>query len=347
MRFLFVGGGTGGHLTPAIGLAEGLESQGHETMFLLSGRSVEQAYFADGRAFASMQFESAKLPRPLALLFAMRYARHFARTYQPHAVIALGGAASAAALGIGGRRQCPLVLLEGNFVKGRSVKCMEIFAKRTLTMFAKTAQACRHGFVLGPVSRNTLESIPAAAARLQLGLDPLRPTLLVMGGSQGARDVNQIAMDLLPDLHRLGWQILALVGSGLGEGLQAALKTSGVPGLVLEHCAQMGLAYSAADFALTRGGASSMGEVWMHRVPAAVIPYPYHKDRQQEWNARALEPGVICLNDLDQAALASVRACLESVELRASMATALAASDPGDGRVKGARVLAEIAAGKA
>jgi len=328
-------------------LAEGLESQGHETMFLLSGRKVEQAYFADGRAFASLEFESSKLPRPLAVLFAMRHARHFAREYQPHAVIALGGAASAAALGIGGRRQCPLVLLEGNFVKGRSVKCMEMFATRTLTMFAQTAENCRRGFAMGPVSRNSLENIPAAEARLQLGLDPVRPTLLVMGGSQGARDVNKIAIDLLPDLQGLGWQMLALVGSGLGGELRAALKTLGVPGLVFEHCAQMGLAYSAADFALTRGGAASMGEVWMHRLPSAVIPYPYHKDRQQEWNARALEPGVICLNDLNQASLEPLRACLESAELRATMATSLAASDPGDGRAKGARVLAEIAAGKA
>jgi UDP-N-acetylglucosamine:LPS N-acetylglucosamine transferase len=109
----------------------------------------------------------------------------------------------------------------------------------------------------------------------------------------------------------------------------------------------MGLAYSAADFALTRGGASSMGEVWMHRLPSAVFPYPYHKDRQQELNARALEPGVICLNDVNEGALERLRACLASADQRAAMASALAASDPGDGQAEGARMLAEIAARKA
>jgi UDP-N-acetylglucosamine--N-acetylmuramyl-(pentapeptide) pyrophosphoryl-undecaprenol N-acetylglucosamine transferase len=316
-------------------------------MFLLSGREVEQSYFKDGRACASMNFEGGKLPKLLALVGAMRHARQFARDYQPHAVIALGGASSAAALGIGGRRRCPLVLLEGNFVVGRSVKLMELFAARTLTMFGDTAEQCRRGFAMGPVNRSLLQATPAAEARAALGLDPKRPTLLVMGGSQGARDVNNVAIALLPDLKRLGWQLFALVGSGKTKDLRAAQEAASVPGLVLEHCAQMGLAYSAADFALTRGGASSMGEVWMHRLPSAVFPYPYHKDRQQELNARALEPGVICLNDVNEGALERLRACLASADQRAAMASALAASDPGDGQAEGARMLAEIAARKA
>lgn len=347
MRFLFVGGGTGGHLTPAIGLAEGLEANGHETMFLLSGRKVEQAYFDDGRACASMEFENSKLPKLLALIGAMRHARRFARDYQPDAVIALGGASSAAALGIGRRRHCPLVLLEGNFVVGRSVKLMEIFADRTLTMFADTAEQCRNGFAMGPVSRKSLSATASAQARQTLGLDPKLPTLLVMGGSQGARDVNNVAIALLADLQRLGWQLLALVGTGKAADLRAAQHAAGVPGLVLEHCTEMGLAYSAANFALTRGGASSMGEIWMHRLPSAVFPYPYHKDRQQELNAGALQPGVLCFNQLNEDVLERLRACLASADQRAAMASALAASDPGDGRAEGARVLAEIAGRKA
>ncbi len=347
MRFLFVGGGTGGHLTPALGLAEGLEDLGHEAMFLLSGRQVEQAYFSDGRAFTSMGFDNSKLPRPVALLRAMKFARGFARDYRPDAVIALGGAASAAALGIGHRRRHPLVLLEGNYVVGRSVKWMGPFANRTLTMFSDTAAQCRRGVAMGPVSRKLLDAVPPAAAREQLGLAPKLKTLLVMGGSQGARDVNNVAAELLADLKRLDWQLLALVGSGKADDLRQAQMTADVPGVVLEHCSQMGLAYSAADFAITRGGASSMGEVWMHALPAAVIPYPYHKDRQQELNARALEPGVICLNSIDEAAMQRLRGCLESADKRAVMAAALAAGAPEDGRSQGARLIAEIAARKA
>lgn len=341
MRFLFVGGGTGGHLTPAIGLAEGLEAKGHETLFLLSGRDVEQSYVADGRACISLAFESSRFPRPIALLGAARRARKQAQRFRPDAVIALGGAASAASLGI---PHAPLVLLEGNFVIGRSVKWMASFSALILTMFEPTAKKLKRAIAMGPVTRKVLQKQDGAAARAQFGLDPQLKTLLIMGGSQGAKDLNDLAQSLLPKLDALDWQMLAICGAGKGKELEA----SGYKNLVvLEHCSEMGAAYSAADFALTRGGASTVGELWLHGLPAAVLPYPWHKDRQQEWNTRALEPGLLCLEGTDaKLHLESILGCLESKARRKSMRESLAEQRPQDGQGIGVAQLEEIAAPK-
>ena len=341
MRFLFVGGGTGGHLTPAIGLAEGLEARGHETLFLLSGRDVEQSYVADGRACKSLAFESSRFPRPFALLGDGMRARKHARRFRPDAVIALGGAASAASLLI---PHAPLVLLEGNFVVGRSVKWMASFSALILTMFEPTAKQLKRSVAMGPVTRKLLQPQDVASARAKFGLDPQRKTILVMGGSQGAMDLNQLARSLLPELEKADWQMLAICGAGKGQHLEAA----GYPNLVLlDHCNEMGAAYSAADFALTRGGASTVGELWLHGLPAAVLPYPWHKDRQQEHNTRALEPGLLCLHGTDpNAHLETILRCLTDDDTRAIMRDSLTAQRPPDGQGIGVAQLEEIAAPK-
>jgi len=335
MRVLFVGGGTGGHLTPALGLAEALEEQGHETLFLLGGRAVEQDYVGHDRRTASLGFDTSRLPRPLALLGAMARARGHARRFRPQLTIAVGGAASAAALAV---PYAPLVLLEGNFVVGKSVRWMQRFAIATLTMYAETATKVVRGCQVGPIARQALQGSSQAEARLALGLDPLKPVLLSLGGSQGSQDVNEAAYSLLPELHQRGWQLLALCG----PGKRSLFAQEQADVLALEHCEGMGLAYAAADFVLSRGGASTVGELWLQQLPALILPYPHHKDRQQEWNARALAPGLLCHRSFDQQARLELLACLDDPQRRAQMKQALVAAGPADGRAKAVAMVEEI-----
>jgi len=346
MRVLFVGGGTGGHLTPALGLAEALEQAGHETLFLLGGREVEQDYVGTERATESLRFEQSRWPKPLALLGAMGRARRHAARFRPHVTVALGGAASAASLAVPG---APLVLLEGNYVVGKSVRWMQSFAALTLTMYADTAGKIRRAQQVGPLPRKTLDgpcgesahdrSLAMRQAREHFGLHPDRPVLLALGGSQGARDVNLAAQSLLPDLRQRGWQLLLLCGPGKASAFAEDLSEDCV---VLEHCSEMGYAYTAAEFVLSRGGASTLGELWLRALPAMVLPYPYHKDRQQEWNARALAPGICCHEHWDESAKTELLACLESPTRRAEMADALRKAGPLDGRAKAVQLLEEI-----
>ncbi len=339
MRFLFVGGGTGGHLTPAIGLAEGLEAKGHETLFLLSGRAVESAYMETDRAYYGLGFEPGRGPKTLRLMRCAWRARRHARRFRPHAVIALGGASSAAALGI---PAAPLVLLEGNYVVGRSVRWMAGFSALCLTMFEDTAKQLKRAQAIGPVMRRDLAAVAVDEARRRLGLQPQLPTLLVLGGSQGAAQLNQLAQALAPKLHQLGWQMLVLSGPGKSATLAQAVDSW--PVVVQEHCAQMGLAYSAADFVLSRGGASTIGELWLHALPAAILPYPWHRDRQQERNAEALVPGFLNLAACPPAEQeARLLQCLQDAEKREAMARALRLQRPADGQAKGVELLEEIA----
>ncbi|MHC4379654.1 MAG: UDP-N-acetylglucosamine--N-acetylmuramyl-(pentapeptide) pyrophosphoryl-undecaprenol N-acetylglucosamine transferase [Planctomycetota bacterium] len=307
----------------------------------MSGRAVEQAYMGPDRATASLAFDTSRWPRPMALFGAALRARRHARRFRPDAVIALGGAASAASLGV---PAAPLVLLEGNYVVGRSVRWMAGFSALIMTMFEDTAKQMRRAVAIGPVTRGLAAKMEQREARRALGLEEDRPTLVVMGGSQGAAQLNDLTASLLPQLSALDWQVLAICGPGKKQDLQEAAVESGTEVVVLEHCAQMGQAYSAADFALTRGGASTVGELWLHGLPAAILPYPWHKDRQQEHNARALEPGLLCLEGEDPVAQAAdVLRCLTDTDLRAQMQSALQESRPPDGQDLGVTRLEEIA----
>lgn len=343
MRVLFVGGGTGGHLTPALGLAEALEARGHETLFLISGRAVERDFFADGRRHASLGFDESGLPRPLALIGAMRRARAEARRFAPSVTVALGGAASAAALAVTG----PRVLLEGNAVAGRSVRWMQPFARATLTLFAATAGTLRGGVCVGPLARRALRARPRGEARAALGLPGEGALLLVLGGSQGATALNRAALALAPSLAAQGARALLLCGPGRAAELAAAAARWPDTLTVREHCADMGAAYSAADFALARGGASTVAELWLHALPAVIVPYPHHRDRQQEHNALALAPGLAVVREehLDDAALARIAAATLEPALRAPMRAHLESlrARSGDGSALAVRALEEIA----
>jgi UDP-N-acetylglucosamine--N-acetylmuramyl-(pentapeptide) pyrophosphoryl-undecaprenol N-acetylglucosamine transferase len=345
MRFIFVGGGTGGHLTPGIGLAEELTARGHECCFLCNGREVERNYFGPQDHTFSLGMDQSRMPRGAALLRGMLRARRFARDYQPDLLIALGGAGSTAALAMG--RRVPMVALEGNFVVGKSVRLLDRFSTLSLTLFAETALQLRHGRCVGPIARSSLKRQPRDLACASFGLAPDRPILLLLGGSQGARDLNQAAQRLIPQLAQANAQLLAACGPGKVESLQRACEQAGLSAHLMEHCTDMGAAYSAADFVLSRGGAATMAELWLFRLPAAVVPYPYHKDHQQEHNAQALHPGVIIMNQLDAVAEGRIMELLLDPLQRRRMSSYLEQCGPADGRGLAADLLEEIAARKA
>ena len=330
LRFLFVGGGTGGHLAPALGLAEALEERGHETLFLTSGRAVERWFLGEERAVRSLRVEGGRWPWYLGYARGALAARAGAAAFDPHLVVSLGGRIGALALAA--RRGRPLVVLEGNRVVGKSVRWLQRWSTATLTLFPDTVGELRNGRWVGPIGRRALVRLPQAEARRRLGLAASEPVLLVVGGSQGAADLNQFTAALLPRLAGAGYQLLALTGAGKAEPLRAACILHKLPALVLENSSDMGLMYSAADLALSRGGAATIAELWLFHLPAAIVPYPHHKDRQQEHNARALGPGALLLPRLDRADAETLLATLRQPQRLRAMAEHLQRSAPPDGR---------------
>ncbi len=341
LRILFLGGGTGGHLAPALGLAEALEDRGQETLFLVNGRPAE-APFLEGRVAHSLLLEGTRLPRMVALVPGIFLARNHAKSFRPDIVVALGGAGSVVSLGVPGR--VPRVVLEGNAVPGKAVRLLQFGARAVLTQFPGPASSLRSGICVGPLGRKSLKPIPAGEARARLGLDPSRPTLLVAGGSQGAGALNAFAAGLVPGLSALGGQILALVGEGKGEEVREACSKEGITHRILSHCPDMGAAYSSADLALVRGGAATIGELALFRLPSAIVPYPHHRDRQQFHNASLLGQGAVVLEEPLAGEDASEVLCLfESEGRRETMRAVLEDLAPRDGAVKAAEILEEIA----
>ena len=230
---------------------------------------------------------------------------------------------------------------------GKSVKLLDRFARVTLTLFPETATSLRGGRCVGPIGRKDLQPISRELACAQFGLAPDRPVLLVLGGSQGARDLNLAVSRLAPRLQSEGVQLLAICGPGKLADLEKPCKDSGLPAKLLEHCRDMGAAYSATDLVLCRGGAATIAELWLRHLPAVVVPYPYHKDRQQERNARALEPGVLIANELDSEADKQILDLLSNPLRRRRMANFLKQIGPDDGKATAVDLLEEIAFGKA
>ena len=344
-RFLFVGGGTGGHLTPALGLAEALQARGHETMFLTSGRAVEQEFLGQAGTCRSLGIDGSLWPGRTALIPGCFRAWRQARSFAPDCVISLGGACGFTA--VFARNGSPMIALEGNRVVGRAVRMLQPFATRTLTMFPDTVADLHNGICVGPLGRNALQDWSLQNARAHFHLPESGPLLLVMGESQGALQLNRFVASVAPRLAEGGASLLALAGPGNSEALRDACREANLTATVMDHCTEMGAAYAAADLALSRGGASTIAELWTRRLPSIIVPYPWHKDRHQEQNAQAMGDGSKILNDLNQDAADLLVNLVFDVDTRLHMEAQLEVSAPVDGLPKAVQLLEEFATSKA
>ena len=203
----------------------------------------------------------------------------------------------------------------------------------------------------------------AAACRRKLGLDPQAPTLMVTGGSQGARSINEFVAALaLSDSGQRAmkgdpvaqggkaWQILHQTGKDADGEAAEAYKLAGLAAVVRPFTDQMGDWWGAADLAVARAGAGNVAEVWANKTPTLFMPYPHHKDEHQRYNAMSLEEagGARIARDqvesrLNVDAVGPVLLSLnESAEQRRQMRAALEKLGPADGARQVAGALLEV-----
>jgi UDP-N-acetylglucosamine--N-acetylmuramyl-(pentapeptide) pyrophosphoryl-undecaprenol N-acetylglucosamine transferase len=244
----------------------------------------------------------------------------------------LPAALAARSLGI------PIVLLEINAAPGQATRVLARLASRVLHAWRGTLPAGgedeRHRVTGAPVAPAVLaarhEERDERAARLALGMDPERPLLLVLGGSQGAGSLNTFVRE-----HAAGWISAGLqVLHQCGPGRRAELGPERAGLRVEEYLAPISSALRAARLVLCRGGASTLAELAAAHVPAWVAPYPHHPDRHQERNALELGAGVRIVQDeeLDEERAAELAELLgpSGQTRRAEMRAALKALAPAD-----------------
>ncbi len=296
---VFAGGGTGGTVGPGVAIAERLRDLRPEIdiRFLCSDRSVDRRLLdPDGWALSRMSARSPSIrPRP-----AMNFLRGWFSTRRSTGrilaglpgrcrVVALGGFVAPPVVREAVSRRIPVDLVNLDAVAGRANRWIGRRASRVFSA-VPTDLELAHPPVGVPLRRACLPSGTPAEARVQLGLSNDRRTLLVTGASQGARSLDRFIVDQMRvgDPVWQGWQVLHLAAGEI-DSLADAYRSAGIPAVVLPFLERMGLAWTASDFAISRGGASSVAEISASRTPAIIVPYPWHKDRHQARNASSLE----------------------------------------------------------
>ena len=294
-------GGTGGHLFPGLAVGQEITARGGEVTLLISAKEVDQQAVRGLRdvsivTLPSVALQGGNLPQFLVASVRARAAakRAFA-AHPPHAVLALGGFTAAPPVLAGKSFGAITALHESNTIPGRANRWLAHLVDECFVGFPDAATRLWHPHVTHtgtPVREAfTAESDPAACRSL-LGLKPAAPTLVIMGGSQGARGVNQLVVSALPALvdARPDLQFLHLTGETDFESVRATYaQLRGRPHFVVRpFLSELEFALSAATLVVSRSGASSLAEFAAMRVPVVLIPLPTAQNNHQYHNAQAL-----------------------------------------------------------
>lgn len=296
--FLFAGGGTGGHLFPGLSIAEALRGRdpGVRIQFVGSERSLERALVIQHG------YDHRTLPsEPLTQLwrrpwsFAWRnwraycQAREWLLQDRPAAVIGLGGFASAPVVMAAQRLGIPALLLEQNAIPGRSTRWLSRFSRVTCLSYPQSV-AYFHCSVETHLTGNPIRAEIAALARVE-HLESAPPTLLILGGSQGAQALNAAIIEMWKSHSHLfaGWNIVHQTGVAQCAAVQREYQALSRAAEIAPFFHDMDLRYQAANLIISRAGATTLAELACVGVPAILVPYPAAADNHQWHNAQAFE----------------------------------------------------------
>ncbi|WP_373517911.1 undecaprenyldiphospho-muramoylpentapeptide beta-N-acetylglucosaminyltransferase [Pricia sp.] len=298
-RFILSGGGTGGHIYPAIAIADELKRRHPDAEFLFVGaqdrmemEKVPQAgYQIEGLWITGLQRKLTlkNLMFPFKLISSLLKAGKILKKFRPDAVIGTGGFASGPTLRVASGRGIPCVLQEQNSYAGITNKLLKdkvdkiCVAYDTMDRFFPADKIVKTG---NPVRGDLVENFKDKSEALyHFGLDTQKSTLLILGGSLGARRINQLIAKNLDLFKKLDIQLIWQCGKlYIGEYKKYASETV----KVLDFVNRMDYAYSAADTIISRAGAGSVSELCIVGKPVLFIPSPNVAEDHQTKNAQAL-----------------------------------------------------------
>lgn len=299
-RILISGGGTGGHIFPALSIANAIKRRTDaEILFVGADNRMEMekvpaaGYEIIGLPVAG--FNRRNLFKNFAVLLrlfkSIHKARKIVRDFKPDIAIGVGGYASGPTLKAAQRAGVPTLIQEQNSYAGVTNKLLASGARRICVAYDGMDRFFPAGRIVltgNPVRKNLLEgSRDKSQARLSFGLDPDKPTVLVVGGSLGALTLNESLEKGLGTLIDNGIQVIWQTGRNFGNRAQTAAK--GLQGAVITpFISDMGAAYAAADLVVSRAGAGSISELQLLGKPCVLVPSPNVAEDHQTKNALAL-----------------------------------------------------------
>ena len=297
--FIFAGGGTGGHIYPALAIAEEIERAhpGARCVFVCSDRAIDAAVLErTGAPYTVIPARPFGLkPRTAARLVwrwgaCVRAGRRLIRAerkagFEP-IVVTTGGFVGPPMAQAARAARAAVALVNLDAAPGLANRRI---GRRAQAAFTTYAVADRPAWeVIAPIVREGAR--PAADAgrcRVELRLDPQAPTLAVLGGSQGAGTINQAMIEIARGASASlePWQIIHQSGEREISSIRAAYKKAGVRAIVEPFFDPIGAVWGAADLVVTRAGAGTVAEAWASGTPAVFLPYPFHHDSHQRLNA--------------------------------------------------------------
>lgn len=319
-KFLISCGGTGGHLSPGIALAEGLAARGHEAVLLVSQKKVDARLLekyphlrfermpGTGFSLHPVQFLRCVVSQVRAFVFCVRRVR----AMRPDGLVGFGGFTSAPIVVAGRLLGVPVALHESNRVPGLAIRTLGRLAQRVylppgIRLPGIRPAATRH---VGLPVRREFARQPPAAARAALGLEPHQKVLVILGGSQGSGALNDWVRAHVASLAAEGIQVYCVTGLGKGRdgGAMFTSKTgASVRAEFVAFSDRIGALLSAADLVVSRAGAGTLAELIRCETPAILVPYPQAADDHQRANAAFFERqggGIV----VEQTGLAGLRA---------------------------------------
>lgn len=295
-------GGTGGHLFPGIAVGEVLASRGHDVTLLISEKKIDTLAASGHKELRFEKMPFLAMPKPWSpkmigflkgLWQGTRRCRQLIRDHDVKVVLGMGGFTSFAPLYAGRKEGCRTLIHESNAIPGKANRLNARFSDIVLCGL----EACKEHFpkhgdvrVAGTPIRSSMKQLNGADPREFFKLDKDKRTLLVMGGSQGARGVNRAVGTALDEFEKMGIQVLHIAGpTDYEEVRDVYAKVPMLKQHVAAFCHRMDLAYRVADLAIARSGASSMSELAYFGVPSLLVPYPFAAEDHQTRNAEIFD----------------------------------------------------------
>ena len=308
MRFVISGGGTGGHIYPALAIARGLQQRylGSEILYLGTDRGLETEIVPKaGLAFRTIKGAGIKRSLSLANLAVfwqaaagVAGATRILRRFRPVAVVGTGGYVCGPVVLAAALLRIPSLIHEQNALPGVTNRILARFTGHVAVTFEESARyfGRRDGVtVTGLPVRPEVLTVVREEARAAMGLSEHERLILSFGGSQGARAINLAMAQVLKQLRaRPGLRFLHVTGPKQYEEFMSGLKSVGMASEnygninVVSYLHNMPEALAAADLAVCRAGAATIAELTVRGLPSILVPYPYAAANHQEYNARAL-----------------------------------------------------------
>ena len=304
LRIIISGGGTGGHIFPAVSIANAIKELHPDTEILFVGaegrmemhRVPAAGYPIKGLPVAGFDRKNLfkNIPVLIKLFKSQRLARKIVKDFQPHAAVGVGGYASGPTLKVAGSMGVPTLLQEQNSYAGVTNKLLAKQAKKICVAYEGMERFFDKEKIIltgNPVRQGLLNhSTTREEAISTFGLDPNKRTILILGGSLGARTINQCLMENLDKVKSSGVQFIWQTGKIYIEEAKAAVAKAGeLPMLhVTDFISDMATAYCAADLVISRAGAGSISEFCLLQKPVILVPSPNVAEDHQTKNALAL-----------------------------------------------------------